>query len=276
MRDLLRMLKVTAIHASGPDYDKDDASIYTSDGTPDDDFISQDDVGDEFLWFGWLQQQEGLVTPLGWKLKAHDNLIAEWRGDQFWINLNDEQHRFPLSCDAHKTYITISSIAYLLRERYDFWLVKYLMGADTHALLITTKTETEELASNHSRAMSRWFIPLQLGHDYFSGIDVPYLDHENHNPLFEKQRDAIAPVIVKIHEEIANKGARVREVHKQRELWLNELLHDVKAPNVSVEEISRMSAELGQKITQTDKEYADIFARLREEIAQIIENSERR
>jgi len=276
MRDLQRMLKVTAIYASGPDYDRDDASIYTLDETPDDDFVSQDEIGDEFLWFGWLQQEEGLVTALGWKLKSHDNLIAEWRGDQFWISLNDEQHLFPLSCDEHNTYITISSIAHLLRKRYDFWLVKYLLSADMHALLITTKSETEELVSNHSRAMSRWFIPLQLGHDYFSGIDVPYLHHENHNPLFEKQRDAIAPVIAKINKEIANKGARVREVHKQREIWLKELLRDVKAPNVSVEEISRMNAEFGQEITQADKEYAGIFARLREEITRIVKNSEGR
>jgi len=209
MRDLERMLKVTSIYASGPD---DDEYVETDDnpgGKPDDDFIYQDELDDQFLWVAWFQQEEGMIKKLAEKLHISDKLTAECLEDKLRVRWNGEEHILPLSTQPHNSYIVISSLAYLLRESHDFWLVKYLMGDDVHAILITTKEETGVLATKYSKQVSRFFTPLECGHDYFSGIDILYLDQEDYNPLFEQQRDAIAPILEEIREEIAQLGARV-------------------------------------------------------------------
>lgn len=264
MRDLERMLRVTAIYAGGPDNDD------FPQGETDDDFIYRDEVDEEFLWVAWHQQQDWIVKNLAEKLLISDKLIAECLEDKLRVRLNGEEHVLPLSSDTHNSYIVISSAAYLLRESHDFWLVKYLMDDDVHAILITTKMETSELRSNHSKQVSRFFSPLKPGHDYFSGIDIPYLDHEDHNPLFEQQRDAIAPIIVRIREEIKQKGSQLSEQHRQRQAWLDEILQDVNAPEASVSEISRKSEEFGQQNARTTKKFTQNIARLRREITQIV------
>jgi len=215
IRDLERMLKVTALYADDPNDDKVDGLLRNYGETHVDDLISRDEIEDNFQWIAWLQQEESIIKRLDWKLNTNDKLSAERKGDQVWANLNGKEHRLPLSTAPHNSYIVISSAAYLLRESYDFWIVKYLMDEDMHAILISTKEETQALNSNHSESMSKHFTPLKLGHDYFSGIDVPYIDHADHNPQFAEQRDAIAPIISRIHKEIANHNTRLREERGQ-------------------------------------------------------------
>ena len=144
-----------------------------------------------------------------------DKLTAEWLEDRFRVCWNGKEHVLPLRSDAHNSYIVISSAAYLLRESHDFWRVNYLMDHDVHALLVTTKLETEELTSKYSGPVSRYFTRFEPGHDYFSGIDVPYLDHEDNNPHFEAQRDAVAPILTRLREVIAQQGAQLREEYRE-------------------------------------------------------------
>lgn len=145
MRDLERMLRVTAIYASGPDDDEDVEIDDFPQGETDDDFIYEDQVDDEFLWVAWFQQDDWTVKKLAEKLLISHKLAAEWRGEQLCVELNGKEHVLPLSIDTHNSYIVISSLAHLLKESHDFWLVKYLMDDDMHALLVTTKEESSAL-----------------------------------------------------------------------------------------------------------------------------------
>lgn len=273
MRDLEQMLKVTAIYASGPDDDEDVEIGGFPQGKTDDDFIYRDEVDDEFLWIAWFQQEEWIVKILAENLLISDKLTAEFLEDKLRVRWNSEEHDLPLSIDSHNSYIVISSMAHLLRDSHDFWLVKYLMEEELHAILITTKAETGELTAKFPRSVSRYFIPLERGHDYFSGIDIPYLDHEDHNPLFEQQRDAIAPILTRILEEVAQRGKQLREEHRQRQAWQDEMLRDVRSPEVNASEISRKSAEFGEQNARTLEEFARKITLLRQEITQIVEDS---
>ena len=61
MRDLERMLKVTAVYASGPDDDEDVEIDPNPEEESGDDIITRDEIDDEFLWVAWFQQEEGIV-----------------------------------------------------------------------------------------------------------------------------------------------------------------------------------------------------------------------
>ncbi len=81
MRDLGQMLKVTAFFASGPD-DGEDSEIYRNSGEElDDDFMSRDQLDNEFLWVSWLQQQCGIIRQLDEDHRQREAWLEEIRRD---------------------------------------------------------------------------------------------------------------------------------------------------------------------------------------------------
>ena len=271
MDDLARFMKAVSIYASGNDYE-DIAYVDPNREDDSDDFLGRGEISELAVWVCWYQQRTGIIQQLSEKLQYFDELSAECIEGQLWINLNGDLHVLPPNMgDDHDTYIVISSMVWLLKDSYDFWLLKHLMDDnDSHAILVTTKAQSDELTSNYPGPASRWFIPLKPGHDYFCGIDVPYLDHEDHNPLFNAQREAVAPIIKRIHEQLAQRDAELREEHRHLEAWYTQATRDLETSNMSVSEFSRRSTELGQKNTRTLEAFTHKIAQLRQEIAQIV------
>ncbi len=276
MDDLARFMKAVSIHASGDDYE-DIAYVNPHGSEADDDFLGMDAIDDWVLWVGWQSLRTVNIRQLDEKLQYFDKLSAECREGQFWINLNGERHVLPPNTGHdHDTYVVISSVAWLLKDSYDFRLLKHLMGdVDRHAILVTTKAQSAELTANYPGPASRWFIPLKLGHDYFCGIDVPYLDHEDHNPLFDAQREAVAPIIRRIREQWVQRGAELSEEHRESQAWQKELKGLGSTSELDVSQIMRMCREADVKRTSTLETHTHKMAQLRQEIAQIVRQTER-
>lgn len=276
MDDLARFMKAVSIYASGDDYEEI-AYVDPYHEDEDDDFLGMDAIDDWVLWIGWRRQGTVNVRQLDEKLQYFDKLSAECSEGQFWINLNGEQHVLPPNTgDDHDTYVVISSVAWLLKDSYDFWLLKHLTGdVDRHAILVTTKAQSDELTANYPGPASRWFIPLKLGHDYFCGIDVPYLDHEDHNPLFDAQREAVAPIIRRIREQWVQRGAELSEEHRESQAWQKELKGLGSTSELDVSQIMQMCTEADAKRTSTLETHTHKMAQLRQEIAQIVRQTER-
>ncbi len=275
MDELARFMKAVSIHASGDDYeDIAYVDLYREDD--DDEFLGMDAIDDWVLWVVWFQQEEGIVKQLAEKLLISNKLTAEWVVDKLQVRWNDEEHILPLSSDNHNSYITLSSLACLLRESHDFWLLKHLMGDnDRHAILVTTKAQSDELTANYPGPASRWFVPLKLGHDYFCGIDVPYLDHEDHNPLFDTQREAVAPIVRQIREQFAKRDAELSAEHRESEAWQNELRGVGSTSKLNVSKIMQMSTDAGKKRASALEAHTHKLTQLRQEIAQIVRQTGR-
>ncbi len=266
MRNLEWMLKATKIFASGPNENGAEDGASNFDAEQEEAFISRNEMEKEFLWVAWFQEETGICHQLGKKLPDSETLTAEWRGTQFWINLNDAQHCIPLAANAHNTYILLSSIAHLLRDQFDFWLVKHLMEDDLHALLITSKQESALLAKNHSGDLEKYFSLFSPGHDHFSRIKIPYTDNENNNPYFENQQKAIAPFISNLTETIAQKGAQLLDYQKQHFSWLNKLSKIEDPQNFNVDDIIKKSMEFELTNAQIDEIFDRKITKLRDEI----------
>jgi hypothetical protein len=268
-------MKAVSIHASGDDFEEI-AYVNPDREDDDDEFLGMDSIDDWVLWFG---RQSQYIRQFDQKLQYFDKLAGDYKEGQLWIDLNGEQHVLPTHMgDEHGAYIALSSIAWLLKDSYDFWLLKHLMDDvdDRHAMLVTTKVQSVALTANYPGPVSRWFIPLKLGHDYFCGIDVPYLDHEDHNPLFDAQREAVAPIIRRIREQWVQRNAELSEEHRESQAW-QKALKGI-AGKSEPEELSRvmqMCTQADAKRTAALESHDQKMAQFRQEIAQIVQQTEK-
>ena len=184
MRDLILQLNAVRDHyCQGED---DDELLEDQD---DHDGLN-DNIASQFAWIDWRSGEEEIVEAVCDLLQNGEELTANWNDDRLVVNYNGAPVEVPLTMTRHDRYVTISSLAHLLRAEYDFWLLKYHLEDDTHAILITTKTETQQLEA-HRELVSELLEQLRFGYDYFNKIEVPYLDHHDNNPNFKAQSEEI-------------------------------------------------------------------------------------
>ncbi len=273
MRDIIRLLQIVAIYGAGPDDTEggEFLSQHPVQQDDDDDFIARDEIDDNFLWLAWHNSEEHLAETLNYNLQPSDVVNTTLIGDQLSIEMNDEKFYPPLSTAEHNSYIIFSSIAHLLRDRYDFWLAKGLMQVDVHAILITTKAESEELMSKYAALAKQYFMPFEIGHDYFTGINIPYSGCEGHNPLFDTQRRAILPTLSRIKEQHTLRGKELLAENKQRQQWLEDITNNISTANIDPSAISLACARFDKAEAQSHKIYEEKIACLRREIAEIIQ-----
>lgn len=194
--------------------------------------LDEDAFDDALLWVDHRSQEDEIIFEVADYL--NEPLFAEWRDDKLWLcyansesganadsgaNLgsgasaeaNAEAHTgseadkywlLPLTFTRHDRYVALSSLAEVLKDKYSFWLVEGRLGDDTHGLLILSHEVALQLQAEHAEWLAATLVPMQLGFDYFNEIKVPYLGHEDNNPEFVQQAEAINNSLLQLDKEL--------------------------------------------------------------------------
>ena len=134
------------------------------------------------IWVDHREAEDDIVAAVAEVLEAGDKLYAEWRDDVLVAVYQRQAHEIPLTLSPHDRYVAISSLAELLKAGYRFWIRRDSLDGDTHGLLVASRSALAALTSAEREALEAAFQPLELGHDYFHGLRVPYLGHLDNNP----------------------------------------------------------------------------------------------
>lgn len=146
-----------------------------------------EDDEDAYVIIDHREEETSIVEYVSERLAAEDALEAEEDGEQLLVCHQGRKHVIPLSFSPHDRYIMISSLAELLRGRYQFFVLKPSLCDDTHALLIVADSDVRRWG-----AIPDHLAALDPGYDYFHDVRVPYLNHESSAPSFEDERQSVA------------------------------------------------------------------------------------
>lgn len=137
------------------------------------------------IWVDHRACEDELIEEIAETLNL--NLNLDWQGDTLQVTYREKHFVIPLTLTRHDRYVALSSVAELLKGEYTFWLLSAHQHDDTHGLFIVDRKTAEELKSRYANWSQQHLVLMQLGYDYFNGIDVPYLHHENNNPHFKQE-----------------------------------------------------------------------------------------
>jgi hypothetical protein len=117
-----------------------------------------------------------------------DNGILNWQKetDAYFLVWHGVKHCVPLTLTRHDRYVTISSIAHVISDMYDLWLLKARLNDDTHSVLLLPIADSAKLEATAPQWTKDTLEKLDIGYDYFNKIRIPYTDNENHNPNFRE------------------------------------------------------------------------------------------
>jgi hypothetical protein len=121
----------------------------------------------------WKEEEEEIVKCFARHL-PEEKLAPLRKGGLLWVRYNDRQHQIPLTDSARDQYVAISSLASIVRPKYEVRLLKATLDSDTHALLVLPRATWKFLERQHPKWV-RQFRPLRLGKDYFGSGKVPYV-----------------------------------------------------------------------------------------------------
>lgn len=137
---------------------------------------------DAYIFVDHRDHDELVIGLVSERLAAEDVLTPRRVDDEvLFVKFRGREHRIPLTNSYHDRYVTISSLAELLKEHYRFFLVGTFFESDSHGLLVAPLSQVRAWA-----ALPEYLRELQLGYNYFSGMLVPYLNHEDSAPDFER------------------------------------------------------------------------------------------
>lgn len=92
----------------------------------------------------WRSSEEEVIESVAAFIHP-DTGVLRWREDEAcggFLCWNGKEHKVPLTNTRHDRYVAISSVAHVLAEHYQFWLLKARLGGDTHSLLMLPLTES--------------------------------------------------------------------------------------------------------------------------------------
>jgi hypothetical protein len=145
-----------------------------------------EDDDSAYLFVDHREAETSIVEYVSERLSPEDALNAKDEADGISVLYRGQTYVIPLQMSTHDRYIMISSLAELLRERYQFFVLQPSLDGDTHGLLVATHGDVR----NWGEAPSH-LTALDLGYDYFNDIRVPYLNHEASAPEFAVQRERV-------------------------------------------------------------------------------------
>ena len=135
-------------------------------------------------WIDWRSTEEEVVGAIRDQIMkplefvwpeegCEGNYFIKWKGLAFAL---------PLTISSVDRYVTICSLAEILKEEYTFFLRNGFDASDTHGLLVVSNESSDVLRESHSAWLNQNFTQLVLGIDQFSGLTIPYYGKENNNP----------------------------------------------------------------------------------------------
>jgi len=147
----------------------------------------EEDDDDAYVFIDHREEETSIVEYVSQRLAPEDALEVEEDDEQISVRHRGRSHLVPLQMSPHDRYIMISSLAELLRERYRFFVLEPSLDGDTHGLLVVSQGDVRSWA-----AVPDHLVPLELGHDYFNDIRVPYWNQEASAPDFAVEREHVA------------------------------------------------------------------------------------
>jgi len=130
--------------------------------------------------------EEGCIVEwVSDRLAPKDTLSVRADGTELFVTHRDREYRLPLTISRHDRFVAISSLAELLKNDYRFFVLSPWRGSDTHRLLVVPESHARAWGS-----IPEHLEPLRFGFDYFNGINIPYLNHEDSAPNWATESEA--------------------------------------------------------------------------------------
>jgi len=141
---------------------------------------------DAYIYIDHREEDSSIVTYISSLLEPDDILAVNEADEEFFVKHRGIDYTIPLQCSMHDRYITLSSLAEILSDRYNFYLLSPSLESDTHAVTVVTKSVAEKWGKLPDHLQQ-----LDLGYDYFNGIRIPYLNHEGSATKFSADKEII-------------------------------------------------------------------------------------
>jgi hypothetical protein len=151
--------------------------------------MTEDDLDDCVDWIDWRAEEEEVVEAV--QARISETLTCSWDDEEFFVYLDNKKLKIPVTLSRCDRYVTISSLAEILKAKYVFFLRNGHEGDDTHGLLIVPIDCVPVMRGKHGDWFSENFGELERGTDHFSGLRIPYFGHENNNPQLREELDAM-------------------------------------------------------------------------------------
>lgn len=270
MRDLTRMLVAASLYASDPLSDTAmvfNDTDYVDPGDP----ITRDEFEYWVLWTAQDQLETAVVDQLSHLIGPTHSISAKPARKGLSLVMGDTNIAVPLWPTSNSIICLVSSLAYLLRYTHDFWAIPHLSTADLHPFLVTTKQETKEMMLAAPDTLTQIFEPFQPGRDPFTGIDVPFLDHETRNPEFAQHYRAIAPQLDQIRILESEHGAQLTAIEIESAKRRAAISKDYLDGRIGLHTISCAGQEIAEMQVQSRKITAQRTAELRQEIFSVLQ-----
>ncbi|MEM7319235.1 MAG: hypothetical protein AAF408_09470 [Pseudomonadota bacterium] len=247
MRDLTRLMVAVSLFASDPVRDVQSLPEDMYEIDPDDP-VFRDEFKFWVLWTSADQAAIGVVEQLSRLIGLSGNLSAQEAEIGLSVRFFDEELFVPLWPSVQSPYPLVSSLARILRDSHDFWTLPYMTDADSHPFLVTTKQETTEIRTAHAKIYASYLESFQPGRDPYTGIEVPYIGHETANPAFERQYQAIDPILRQIREAEAQAQKDLMSAAATAKRVQHQLAADFQSGLISESDISKAAKQHAKRV----------------------------
>ncbi len=165
--------------------------------------MSTEDLYDHMVWIDWRSEEREVIEGFSEQLSSEDQLSCNDSDNPTTIFYRGQTYPNPLTSTPADRYVTIFSVAEIIKPDYHIYTETESCDGDTHGFFIFTDTELRELKTTYSVWSKKRLVPLTLGIDGFSGFNVPYYGNESSGDpgLAEKFAKADA-AIMKRHQRI--------------------------------------------------------------------------
>ena len=153
--------------------------------------LEGEEFADQFGWVDWREDDTDVIEMFRSQLGDSDSIeYVEERGE-ITVQYRGRSHAIPLTHTGCDRYVVLASLVELVGETHDVWLHKGSMEDDTHGVLVLTRSFSRELREKHASWVKERLQPLKKGVDEFTGLEIPYIGHEQRRAEFEKDYRAL-------------------------------------------------------------------------------------
>jgi hypothetical protein len=135
----------------------------------------------------WRSGESEILEAISKSVDESGELTSVFKGEQLFFSWRNTEYKVPLTYTHHDRYVTLSSVAEVLKNEYQFWLLTDRLRDDTHSLLILPMADSIALEKENSKWVIETLTKFIPGTDYFSKLQVPYFGNESNNPKFRSQ-----------------------------------------------------------------------------------------
>ena len=148
--------------------------------------LEEDEFADQFGWIDWREDDAAVVETFGLQLTDTSSIGYVQQDGEITVQYGGKSHPIPLTHTGCDRYVVLSSLAELLSDTHEVWLHKASTENDTHGILVLSRSASRLLEEKHAPWVKDNLQRLVRGVDGFSGLEIPYLGHEERAREFDK------------------------------------------------------------------------------------------